>query len=262
MCAPVFTSGELGETHWRCGPVDGVTLGSTSRLVDVEHRAELHLLHGRLQRGPGYGAAPQSTRQILARVGAMLKLREIGRYHVHAAGVLAPDGRAWLLTGASGCGKSTLTYALARHGWRVLGDDGVVLEQCSSGAVAHAWREALHVSIELAAWFPELRKYQPFVDWQDNRHRVAVEAAYARRATVAGVIVLERGTTDRLSPLAPTAALVALIRQSTFLLVTDTHSSANLAMLRAMVESVPCFSLQHSPEQLQRIPATIVEAIV
>lgn len=237
-----------------------MTQGSISRLVDAEHRAELHLLHGRLQRGPGYGAAPRSTRQILARVGAMLKLRELGRYHVHAAGVLAPDGRAWLLVGPSGCGKSTLTYALARRGWPVLGDDGVVLEQRSAGAVAHAWREPLHVSIELAAWFPELRRYQRFVNWQDNRHRIAVEATYARHGTVAGVIVLERGTTDRLSPLSPTAALVALVRQSTFLLVTDTYSNANLATLRMMVESVPCYSLQHSPEQLQRISATIVEA--
>lgn len=261
MCAPVFTSAELGETRWRCGPIDGVTQGSISRLVDPEHRAELHLVHGRLQRGPGYSAAPRSARQVLARVGAMLKLRALGRYHVHAAGVLAPDGRAWLLTGASGCGKSTLTYALARRGWPVLGDDGVVLEQTSAGVVAHAWRKPLHVSIELAAWFPELRQYHPFVDWHDNRHRVSVEASYARHATLAGVIVLERGTTDRLSPLAPTAALVALIRQSTFLLVTDTYSSGNLAMLRTMVETVPCFSLQHSSEQLQRISATIVEAV-
>src|SRR5687768_13308972 len=43
----------------------------------------------------------------------------------HAAGAVDPRGRAWLLSGDSGSGKSTLAYALARRGWRVLGDDGV-----------------------------------------------------------------------------------------------------------------------------------------
>src|SRR5579872_114393 len=66
---PVRASRPYGETHWRCGLVDGVTTGSSSCLVDTEHRAELRLANGRLIRGPGYAAAPRPTRQLLARVG-------------------------------------------------------------------------------------------------------------------------------------------------------------------------------------------------
>lgn len=258
--APVRASGSEGETHWRCGPVDGVTVGSNSRLVDAEFRAELRLTHGRLIRGPGYAAAPRPTRQLLARVGAMLKLREHARYHVHAAGVVAPDGGAWLLTGESGCGKSTLTYALARRGWPVLGDDGVVLERTSPGPIAHGWHEPLRVSIELAAWFPELSQRESLVNWQDARHRVAVDATFMRRAMVAGVVVLQRGERDVLSALSPTAALAMLVRQSTFLLVTDDHARSHLGMLRDLVESVPCFMLQHTAAQLTTVHATILAA--
>lgn len=187
----------------------------------------------------------------------MLKLREHARYHVHAAGIIAPGGRAWLLTGESGCGKSTLTYALARRGWPVLGDDGVVLERGPEGPIAHGWREPMRVSIELAEWFPELRQHEAWVDWDDARHRVAVAAKFAKRAAVAGVVVLQRGPRDELSSLAPTSALTMLVRQSTFLLVTDDHARSHLGMLRELVESVPCFLLQHTPAQLTSVHTMI-----
>lgn len=255
---PVRAFSPGGETHWRCGLVDGVTTGASSRMVDTEHRAELQLAHGRLIRGPGYAAAPRPTRQLLARVGAMLKLREHARYYVHAAGVVAPDERAWLLTGESGCGKSTLTYALARRGWPVLGEDGVVLERGPRGVTVHGWREPLRVSIELEAWFPELSQQESRVDWQDDRHRVDVNAAFAKRATIGGVVVLERGERDALSPLPPTAALAMLVRQSTFLLLTDDHARSHLALLRHLVECVPCFRLVHTSAQLNAVHATIL----
>lgn len=257
---PVRASSADAETHWRCGLVDGVTTGSSSHMVDAEHRAELQLAHGRLIRGPGYTAAPRPTRQLLARVGAMLKLREHARYYLHAAGVVAPGGRAWLLTGESGCGKSTLTYALARSGWPVLGDDGVVLERGPRGVTAHGWREPLRVSIELEAWFPELSTQVPRVDWHDNRHRVDVSATFAKRATIGGVIILERGAQDVLVPLPPTAALAMLVRQSTFLLLTDDHARSHLALLRHLVECVPCFRLVHTSAQLTSVHATILAA--
>jgi len=258
--APVCASAPYPETHWRCGLVDGVTTGSSSKLIDTECRAELRLAKGRLSRGPGYETAPRLTRQRLARVGAMLKLREHARYHMHAAGVVAPDGRAWLLTGETGCGKSTLTYALARRGWPVLGEDGVVLQHDSIGVIAHGWHDLLRVSIELAEWFPELRDHESQVDWQDTRHRVAVGATFNKRAPVAGMVVLQRDSRDALSPITSTAALATLVRQATFLFVPDNHAQSHLSVLRDLVESVPCFTLHHSPAQLACIDATILGA--
>jgi hypothetical protein len=141
----------------------------------------------------------------------------------------------------------------------VLGDDGVVLERDACGVFALGWREPLRVSIELAAWFPELRELESLTNWADPRHRTPVGAAFARRAPIAGIVVLERGSEDALRPLAPTAALSMLIRQSTFLLVTDGHARANLMALQALVESVPCFTLQHTAAQLRAFPTTMLE---
>src|SRR4051794_39887177 len=109
--------------RWEIDGVQGVTSGRETILTHVSDGATLLVRRGRLERGRGYAAAPPSTRRALLGVGAILRLRERNRYFLHASGAVDRRGRAWLFTGASGSGKSTLAYALARHGWRVLGDD-------------------------------------------------------------------------------------------------------------------------------------------
>ncbi|MEZ4502547.1 MAG: hypothetical protein R3C39_07970 [Dehalococcoidia bacterium] len=52
---------------------------------------------------------------------------------LHAAAI-ERDGIALLVMGASGRGKSTTTFAAHRSGWRILGDDHVVLRRSEDGA--------------------------------------------------------------------------------------------------------------------------------
>lgn len=245
------------ETWWRCGPIDGVTRGSVTRLQSSEYGSELELRDGRLNRGARYDASPDEARRYLARVGAMLRLRLRGRYLLHAAGIVAPNGEAWILCGESGTGKSTLAYVLARHGWPLLGDDGVVLEGAADHIIVHGWRQPMRLSIELAEWFPELQARTALTNWADPRHRTPVDVPFARRARAAGLIVLERGATDALTPLAPTPALAVLVRQASFLLLTDGHAPAHLQLLQRLVESVPCYTLRHTPAQLAELPSTM-----
>ena len=246
-------------THWRRGSIDGVTNSLGTRLLHVDTGAELLVRNGRLVTGAQYVGADRLVRRELARMGAMFRLRERGLYHVHAAAVVGLDGRAWALTGDSGSGKSTLTYALARRGWRVLGDDGVLVDPSGRAVRLRAWREPMRVSIELGEWFPELRERQDAVDWSDPRHRVPVQATIAREAPLAGLIVVRRGERDVLRPLAPTEALASLIRQSALVLVADAHAPAHLAALQACASQVPCVELEHTSRQLQAMPATMDE---
>jgi hypothetical protein len=239
--------------------VEGLTTGDETLVVHTGEGASLRLRRGRLERAEGYANATPLTRRELARTGAILRLRERGRFHLHAAGIVAPDGRVWLLTGESGSGKSTLAYASARAGWRVLGDDGVIIECGAEGILAHGWREPLQVSIELAAAFPELKAHEATVDWEDARHRASVALPLARRAFVSGLVFLRRGMRDEVQPLTPALALAALIPQSPMVLIADAHSAAHLAALRTLVSSVPSFLLDHTPEQLHRITHTIGE---
>jgi hypothetical protein len=249
-------------TSWRYGPIDGVTTVDETLLIHTEERAELRLRSGHLSPGRGYRNASVNARRELRRLGAIFQLRERGLFHLHAAGVVAPDGHAWLLAGESGSGKSTLTYAAARAGWKVLGDDGVPIEQRADGVLAHASREPIDVSIELSDAFPELRDHARNVDWSDPRCRtpVSAPAGYAGAAPMRALALIRRSSRDSLAVASPTEVLAALIRQSPTVLLNDAHAARQLAALAALVNSVPVFHLEHSPRQLHLIATTLTEA--
>lgn len=244
---------------WRHGLIDATTGNDGTFLLHTAARAALYVRHGRLARGEGYSTAPAGARRELARLGAQLVLRARGLYHVHAAGVVAPDGRAWLLAGESGCGKSTIAYALMRAGWRVLGEDGVLLQRSDNSLIAHAWRDMLQVSIELAEYFPELRAHRAMVNWSEPRHRVSITSPVVQHAPIAALVFLDRARHDAITTLPETVALSMLVRQSSTVLLSDTHAAAHFAALRELVVKVPRFLLAHSEHQLHHAHETLLE---
>jgi hypothetical protein len=248
--------------EWQFNAVQGTTHPDGARLRHVVTGAELIVRNGRLIGGAGYHDTPPGPRRELARAGAILRLRQRRRYHVHAAGVVDPSGRAWLLVGPTGSGKSTLAYALAREGWAVLGDDGVIVEIQPQGVVAMGWREPLRVSRTLAGIFPELASAH--ADARaipgDARQRAELAVPAAPRATVAALVWIQQGPVDQLVPLSPTQALVDLVRESAWVLIADGGAAAHLDALRRIVTEVPSFRLIHSPAQLQTIQATLLSA--
>ena len=255
-----IATGEPVTQEWRHGLIDVRASGGDTFLFHTAARAALHVRHGRLARGEGYSSAPAAARRELARLGAQLVLRARGLYHVHAAGVVAPDGRAWLLAGESGCGKSTIAYALMRAGWRVLGEDGVLLQRAGDTLIAQAWRDTLQVSIELAEYFPELWSHRAKVNWSDPRHRVPIAPSGMQHAPIAALVFLDRARRDSITPVPETVALSRLVRQSSTVLLSDTHAGAHLAALRDLVMKVPRYRLEHSAHQLHHAQETLLEA--
>src|SRR5688572_8941696 len=159
---------------WQWGDIDATCDGNDVELTHRRTSTRLSVRDGRLLRGDGYATASADVRHELARVGGIVRLRQRGRYLVHAAGVVDPLGRAWLLAGDSGCGKSTLGYALSRAGWASLGDDGVVIERDGPGFRARAWRDPLKVSRALAGEFPELDDTDSPMAPNDPRQRLSL----------------------------------------------------------------------------------------
>gem|GEM_PF-1026288 len=246
--------------EWQFNGVLGSPAAGGTRLTHIECGAELWVREDRLVAGRGYRAASPRSRRELARVGAILRLRARRRYHLHAAGAVDAAGRAWLLAGPTGSGKSTLAYALARAGWRILGDDGVIVElPTGGGALAHPWREPLRVCATLAPAFAELRA----IAWDrvaipgDARRRAEVPAPAASVAPIAGIVWLTQGPHDRLSPMRGADALIELVRGSAWVLITDDASRQHLEALRRLATDVPSFRLVHSPAQLHAIASTI-----
>lgn len=242
---------------WEWEDVRATTDRDGIQLAHTVERAELLLRNGRLVRGTGYDTASATARRSLARVGAILRLRARGRYLVHAAAVVDPNGGAWLLAGDSGSGKSTLAWVLVRQGWSLLGDDGVLIEDVDGLVTARAWRDPLRVSLALAGRFPELNALASHVAARDPRARVPVERQVVRQAPVQTILFLERSQRDRVLRVGPALALASLVRQSPWVLIDDGDAPAHLTLLAATAESVPAYHFAHTESQLEALPGTL-----
>ena len=244
---------------WQWGEIDATCFGND---VDLAHRgsgARLSVHGGRLVRGAGYASASDTVRRELARVGAIVRLRQRGRYLVHATGAVDPNGRAWLLSGDSGSGKSTLGYALTRAGWTSLGDDGVIIERDADGFRAYSWREPLRVSLGLAGEFPELDAQRASARLDDPRRRMALPVPTAVGGIpVAALVFLSRSDRFAIRRVGAMAALAALIRQSPWVIIEDAWAAAHLDALRRAA-ALPVFQLAHTSAELHSIARVLSE---
>ena len=239
--------------RWRANGVEGISSSTGATLRHLEEQAELHVDGGRLSRGIGYAEAPRHARQALARMGAVLRLRKHNRFYVHASGVVNRHGRAMIFVGESGSGKSTLAYALAREGWTLLGDDGVVLEPLADSVLVHGWRAPSMVSTALAPYFPEISGRAHEAIAGDERNRVPVRLATTGHARLAGIAFVSRGVAGSFLPCGQAHALTMLIRQSPWVLLGDPESSAHFRALQWIVGTVQTHELVHGPAELLRV---------
>ena len=239
--------------RWRSNEVEGVTSDGASTLRHLTENAELHVIGGRLSRGTGYGTASKSARQSLARVGAILRLRQHNRYYVHASGVVNRSGSALVFVGESGSGKSTLAFALARQGWAMLGDDGVVLEPLDDSTLVHGWRSPSLISASLSSAFPELRGRESEAIPDDERGRISLDLPQVARAQLGAIVFIRQGAHGSLRKCGPRDALTALIRQSPWVLLGDASSSVHFEALGRIAQSVAAFEFVHGREELLRI---------
>ena len=243
----------MSASRWRANGVEGVTSDSTSTLRHLGESAELHVNGGRLTRGAGYETASRGARQSLARVGAILRLREHNRFYVHASGVVNRKGLAYVFVGDSGSGKSTLAFALARKGWSMLGDDGVVLEPLEDTTLAHGWRSQSLISASLSSAFPELRGRESEVMQGDERERIPVEIPHVGHARLGALVFIKQGSSGSLERYGQSDALTALIRQSPWVLLGDASSGEHFEALGRIAGSVPSFEFVHGHNELLRI---------
>jgi len=245
--------GAMSTSRWRANGVEGITSDSETTLRHLGEHAELRVVGGRLSRGVGYETASRGARRSLARVGAILRLREHNRYYVHASGVVNLKGAAFIFVGESGSGKSTLAFALARRGWTMLGDDGVVLEPIDDIIRVHSWRSPSLISATLSSTFPELRGREAEAALGDERKRVPVSAPHVGHARLGAMVFIRQGSIGSLKQYAESDALTALIRQSPWVLLGDEASAMHFEALGRVARSVPSFEFVHGYDELLRI---------
>lgn len=152
-----------------------------------------------------------------------LKLLERGVLFLHAAGV-ARDGAGYLLPARGGAGKTTFSLALLEHGFRLLGDDLLLVD--TKARVVHPYPRPLHLFAYNVDKLAGLRV--------PTRHKAAIYAKNVARA------VLERGL------------------RTDFLIATRVHLD-ELAAGDLFAPSVPyhgLWFLRSQGETLERRPLT------
>jgi hypothetical protein len=171
-------------------------------------------------------------------VSSALLLGRLGRTLVHAAAVVDPAGRAWLLVGDTHAGKTTTTVNLLRAGWGFLSDDHVVAFAGGDGGVwIEGWPRPFHVD-------------EGWARGEVTGRRAAVEPAsfgaerWRRTAPLGGLLFprVDPPEPTRLARLSGAAALSALLRQTPWLMTDREAAPRLLSLLRAMSER-PSYAL-------------------
>jgi hypothetical protein len=178
--------------------------------------------------------------------------RRAGWTPVHAAAV-ERDGVCVMLCAPTGGGKTTMTAALVRRGWRVLGDDKLLLHLADGEPEVAALLHTFNLHPQTRRWFPEvgdlehLPRYSVWTEKRKVRVTDIWSGATALRARPRILVALNRSAEvmeAEIAPLSPTAVLETLLRQTVIpadrdvarpILTAIAHTASGLRGLRVTV---------------------------
>jgi hypothetical protein len=152
-------------------------------------------------------------------------LRPRGLYHLHAAALVAPDGRSLIVAGEAGAGKSTLAAALVTAGFDYLGDDTVLVALREGAPRLLALPRDFHLAERSAAAIPGAALLLEGFTLGGKRGLDPRRAFPGRARDETGppaAILLPRvaGTSSTvLRPASPAEALGTLVEQSAYVAV-------------------------------------------
>jgi hypothetical protein len=237
---------------------------STARVAPDGARIELAV-------APASLAEPHTFEHVLALMALVVALRHRGLFHLHAAALVRPDGRAVLVAGGAGSGKSTLALALleAAPGLRLLGDDTAFLARRAGGLAVLAFPRPLHLSDLTARAFPRLQPLLGDRYGTGNKRRLEPARAFPGRealeAAGPAAVILPRVTGSprtELERIGAAEALGALIESSAHVAVDEMPGvEEQLALLAAAVDGASCLRIGLGLDLLER-PGEVAREIV
>lgn len=174
-----------------------------------------------------------------ATLAVALLLGRTGRALAHAAAVVGPDGRAWLLVGDSHAGKTTTSANLLQAGWRYVSDDQVVLYRAADGELCvEGWPRPFHLDEGWEGGAPLHRR-----GTTDPRERWP--GRWMRTAPLGGLLFprVEADQPTARARLPASDALARLLRQSPWLLA-DRGAAPRVLRLLQEAASLPAYELR------------------
>ena len=175
--------------------------------------------------------------------------KRVGRYHVHAATAIDPQGRGWMLIGDSCSGKSTTTALLASRGWQVSTDDIAFLAPGGDRARVVGFRSP----IALRSGGYELIGRGGGIDMtRRGKHGFWPEDLGATWVDeVAPDIVVFTsigGEQTTLKPLPALQAITPLMQRSPWVLFEPTGSQEHLDLLARLTRQARCYTATLAPD--------------
>lgn len=174
-----------------------------------------------------------------------------------------------LFIGETGAGKSTLSASLYRAGYRLLGDDAVVITDMNGAHHGEAVYPSLRLYPEtIARVLGENVATAPMAHYSDKRHVTDFDMAAERALPlpVACLFILENGEAEpSLVPISAREACMALIEQSFALDPNDGRSAAaRMHQAGQLASAVAAFQLiyRHDFDDLPKVHELIIEAMM
>ncbi len=201
---------------------------------------------------PGAFDYPHILANTYALFPILLMLRAGGRYHLHAAAVISPRGRLWLITGAQRSGKTSLTTALGLAGWRPISDDSLLLMGGDGlGPRLESLRKYFHLGDALLARWEGLARMTRHHQYLDRTCVGGLEFFDSRREAGQAwprvdYVVLPRITGEARSRLAPVAASEVRLRlaeQSVYLQLWRRQTVEQWGILEGLMRGAKGFQL-------------------
>lgn len=206
---------------------------------------------------PAPGTSIESCRQLFANQVRPLSLGMAGHVVLHASAVEV-GGNAILFVGASGLGKSTLAASFAKHGGRLIADDGLEVERrgdehwvLPSDPSFRLWVDSEQALVDLTV------PVAPPIDYSAKR-RFLVAGAFAHCAQarpIKRVLFLgeDRRNGTVFERMLPREALLKLLQHSFWVDAGERNMrAAHLAALAAFSEHV-MFDRMHYPRRYEAL---------
>jgi len=192
-------------------------------------------------------------------LGPLLRRRGFFSAHAFAA---ALDGQAVLLVGDIGAGKTTTGLSLLEAGWKLVSNDSPLLGRRGEGVLVYAFPGLLAAYDETLMRFESLQPFIGAADAPRVKRAFPAHAAYGhvwQRQAAARLLLFPQVTpsleASRIEPLSPRDALLALLPNTIEHWDRD-FIAPHLAILQALVQTAPAFSLLLAPD-ISALPALI-----
>jgi hypothetical protein len=221
----IFDSGALWQLYQRDGnsifrftsPAYGPLPYKEARFNADFTRGEL-LLHRAYFDGSGSAHPLEYPLDELWMVHLLAQGRGI---EVHACGVQDADGRGYLFLGHSGAGKTTMARLWQRDdSVQILSDDRIILR------------------------FLDGRLWMYGTPWHGE-----AELAASMRTEVTQILLLGRGSRNKMIPLGRPDAISNLLARSFVPLYSPSALDFTFALLQKVTQAIPCAELQFVPDE-------------